>query len=80
MSDLVDLLQEYQLIPRKVEENERESARENIKRNFKDLENYLLDENTWNIFLDVQYDVTNLKIKLNSKTDQERAEIFKVHI
>ncbi|KAF7272418.1 tetratricopeptide repeat protein 27 [Rhynchophorus ferrugineus] len=80
MCDLVNLLQEYQLIPRKVEENERESARENIKRNFKDLENYLLDEKTWNIFLDVQYDVTNLKIKLNSKTDQERAEIFKFGI
>ncbi|XP_030766023.1 tetratricopeptide repeat protein 27 isoform X2 [Sitophilus oryzae] len=80
MADLVDLLQEYLLIPRKVEENERESCREDIQKTFKDLESYLLDEETWNIFLEVQYDVTNLKVKLNSKTDQERAEIFKFGI
>lgn len=77
MGDLLTLLQDYLLVPSKVGENERDSSREALKKSFENLENYLLEENTWKIFLDAQYDVTNLKTKLNSKNDQERAEIFR---
>ncbi|CAG9761471.1 unnamed protein product [Ceutorhynchus assimilis] len=77
MEDLVGLLQEYLLIPKNVSENERDSARDSLRKTFEDLENLLLDEETWKIFLEDQYDITNLKTKLNSKNDQERSEIFR---
>ncbi|XP_066250051.1 tetratricopeptide repeat protein 27 [Euwallacea similis] len=77
MDEITTLLQEYLLVPKPVGENERDSAREALRQSFEDLENLLLDEETWNIFLEDQYDITNLKTKLNSKNDEERAQIFK---
>lgn len=78
MEDITGLLEEYLLVPKVAAENERDAARDALRQQFEDLSHLVLDEEIWILFLEDQYDITSLKTKLNSKNDQERAEIFKV--
>lgn len=78
MEDITGLLEEYLLVPKVAAENERDAARDALRQQFEDLGHLVLDEEIWKLFLEDQYDITSLKTKLNSKNDQERAEIFKV--
>ncbi|XP_050294803.1 tetratricopeptide repeat protein 27 [Anthonomus grandis grandis] len=76
MEDLENLLYEYLLVPKHVPESEKGAAREEMRKSFENLKNMLLNEETWNIFLADQYDIGTLKTKLNSKSDEERSDIF----
>lgn len=78
MDDIAGLLHEYLLVAKNVEESEKESAREELKTTFESLQNLMLDEDIWKLFLDEQYDIADIKSRLNVKDDEERCQIFKV--
>ncbi|ENN73565.1 hypothetical protein YQE_09814, partial [Dendroctonus ponderosae] len=78
MDDIAGLLHEYLLVAKSVEESEKELAREELKTTFESLQNLMLDEDIWKLFLDEQYDIADIKSRLNVKDDQERCQIFKV--